>query len=127
MIGFGMLSTLLAVVGLWFMRKKSNGVPGWFYPTAIWAAPLPLIAMSIGWIFTEMGRQPWVVFGLMRTEDGVSPGVSGLEVLISLIGFTVIYGVLAVVEFKILLKAIKEGAPEEGDTEQDSSKLAVAY
>jgi cytochrome d ubiquinol oxidase subunit I len=127
MIGFGMLSTLLAAVGLWYMRKKSKGVPSWFYPTAIWAAPLPLIAMSIGWIFTEMGRQPWVVFGLMRTEDGVSPGVTGLEILISLIGFTVIYGVLAVVEFKILLKAIKEGAPEEDDTEQDKSKLAVAY
>jgi cytochrome d ubiquinol oxidase subunit I len=127
MIGFGMLSTLLAAVGLWYTRKRSNGVLMWFYPTAIWAAPLPLIAMSVGWIFTEMGRQPWVVFGLMRTEDGVSPGVSGLEVLISLIGFTVIYGVLAVVEFKILLKAIKAGAPEEDETDKDEQKLAVAY
>jgi len=52
-----------------------------------------------------MGRQPWIVFGLMRTEDGVSPGVTGLEVLISLIAFTLIYGVLAVVEFRLIVRA----------------------
>jgi cytochrome d ubiquinol oxidase subunit I len=77
-------------------------------------------------MFTEMGRQPWIVFLLMKTQDAVSPGVTGLEVLVSLIGFTAIYGALAVVEFKILLAAIKLG-PEEQLIAADSNKLAVAY
>jgi cytochrome d ubiquinol oxidase subunit I len=126
MIGMGLLSTIVAIAGLWFSRKHVTEAPKWFYNVAIWAAPLPLIAMSIGWLFTEMGRQPWLVFSLMKTADGVSPGVTGLEVLVSLIGFTAIYGVLAVVEFRILLEAIKKGPIEERATE-DSNKMAVAY
>jgi cytochrome d ubiquinol oxidase subunit I len=56
-----------------------------------------------------MGRQPWIVFGLMLTEDGVSPSVPGWNVLISLVAFTLIYAVLAVVEFGLILKAAKAG------------------
>lgn len=126
MIGMGLMSTIVALAGLWFSRKHVTEAPKWFYNAAIWAAPLPLIAMSIGWLFTEMGRQPWLVFSLMKTADGVSPGVTGLEVLVSLIGFTAIYGVLAVVEFRILLEAIKKGPVEERSAE-DSNKMAVAY
>jgi cytochrome bd-type quinol oxidase subunit 1 len=55
---------------------------------AIWQAPLALLGILVGWIFTEMGRQPWIVFGLMLTQDGVSPNVPGWTVLISLIAFT---------------------------------------
>ena len=126
MIGMGLLATLVAVIGLWFSRKHVLEAPKWFWNAAIWAAPLPLVAMSIGWIFTEMGRQPWLVFSLMTTESGVSPGVTGIEVLVSLIGFTLIYGVLAVVEFKILLAAIRQG-PVEAEVESDEQKMAVAY
>ena len=64
---------------------------------------LPLLANSFGWIFTEIGRQPWAVFGLMTTEHGVSPGVSTARSLTSLIAFTLLYGVLAVVEVRLLL------------------------
>jgi cytochrome d ubiquinol oxidase subunit I len=77
-------------------------------------------------MFTEMGRQPWVVFSLMKTSAGVSPGINGVDVLISLISFTLLYGVLAVVEFKLLLKAIKSG-PEDSMKKEDSEKLTVAY
>lgn len=125
MIGMGLLSTLVAIVGLWLTRKQGEFAPKWFFNTAIWAAPLPLIAMSIGWIFTEMGRQPWLVFGLMKTADGVSPGVTAIEVLVSLIGFTLVYGVLAVVEFKILLAAIKQGPTRE--PEKQDQQMTVAY
>jgi cytochrome bd ubiquinol oxidase subunit I len=125
MIGMGLMSTLVALVGLWFSRKHILEAPRWFYNAAIWAAPLPLLAMSVGWIFTEMGRQPWLVFGLMKTADGVSPGVTGLEVLISLIGFTVVYGILAAVELKILLAAIRQGPTKEPEKQDD--QMAVAY
>ena len=71
---------------------------------------LPLFANSFGWIFTEMGRQPWAVFGLMTTANAVSPGVRAGEVLTSLIAFTLLYGVLAVVEVRLLLTYIRRGA-----------------
>ena len=81
-----------------------------------------------------MGRQPWIVFGLMKTEDGVSPGVTGFEVLLSLVAFTLIYGALAVVEFKLIVKAAVEGpkdwdkydADEDGGT-VDPRSLATVY
>jgi cytochrome d ubiquinol oxidase subunit I len=126
MIGLGALSILVAIVGLWLTRKGNLSLPTWAWNVAIWASPVPVFAISIGWMFTEMGRQPWVVFSLMKTSAGVSPGINGVDVLISLISFTLLYGVLAVVEFKLLLKAIKSG-PEDSMKKEDSEKLTVAY
>lgn len=126
MIGLGFLSMLIAAVGLWITRRNNLNVPKWAWNVAIFAAPVPVLASSMGWMFTEMGRQPWLVFSLMKTADGVSPGVSGLEVLLSLVGFTLIYGVLAVVELKILLEAIKTG-PKLEETPESTDELAVAY
>ena len=76
-----------------------------------------------------MGRQPWIVFSLMKTADGVSPGITGLDVLISLIVFTLIYGVLAVVEFGILRKAVAAGPDVLVATDADvtDDHLTVAY
>ncbi|MCB0920961.1 MAG: cytochrome ubiquinol oxidase subunit I, partial [Actinobacteria bacterium] len=61
---------------------------------------------------TEMGRQPWVVFSLMLTQNGVSPTVSVTQVLISMTVFTLLYGVLAVVEVGLLMRAVKIGPPD---------------
>jgi cytochrome d ubiquinol oxidase subunit I len=75
-----------------------------------------------------MGRQPWLVFKLMKTADGVSPGINGVDVLISLIVFTLIYGVLAVVEMKLLLAAAQKGIEEEkSEDAADADQLTVAY
>ena len=111
MIGLGALAALVSAVGLWITRKKMD-LPDWVWKVAIWSAPLPMLASLVGWLFTEMGRQPWIVFGVMTTENGVSPGVPGWAILISLIVFTVVYGGLAVVEFKLITRAAKEGPPE---------------
>ena len=93
---------------------------------AIWGAPIPIAAISVGWMFTEMGRQPWIVFGLFKTADAVSPNVSALEVGISLAAFVAIYSVLAIVEFKLLKKTAQLG-PVEEQPETDTETLAVAY
>ncbi len=111
MIGLGALATLVSVVGLWLTRKHRE-VPAWAWKVAVWTAPVPMIASLVGWIFTEMGRQPWIVFGVMTTESAVSPGVPGWAVLVSLIVFTIVYGGLAVVEFKLIVKAAQAGPPE---------------
>jgi cytochrome bd ubiquinol oxidase subunit I len=84
-------------------------VTKWSWRISILTMGFPLIANSFGWIFTEMGRQPWVVYGLMKTSDAVSPGVSQTEVLISVGVFTLLYGVLAVVEVRLLAKYAKAG------------------
>ena len=73
MIGFGMLTSALSLLGLWLLRGGRLPSSPWFYRAALWTIPFPLIANSFGWLFTEMGRQPWVVYGQMFTRDGVSP------------------------------------------------------
>ena len=114
MIGLGMLAALWAIWALWRFRGDRNpGAGGFFGFTTKWITLFPLLGISFGWIFTEMGRQPWIVFGLQKTSDGVSPLVTPLEVWISMIGFTVVYAALAAVEVYILLKYIKAGVPEE--------------
>lgn len=127
MIGLGLLHVLVAVVGLWFTRKGRTPPWPWMWKVAVWAFPLSLGAMIVGWIFTEMGRQPWIVFSLMKTQDGVSPGTTGLEVLISLLAFTAVYGTLAVVEFKLIKRAAQKGpAPVEDHLDDEGRHVPVA-
>jgi cytochrome d ubiquinol oxidase subunit I len=117
MMGLGILAILISLLFLWILRKGRMPTGRWVWRIATWSFPLPLGAMIVGWIFTEMGRQPWLVFGLLKTSAGVSPGTTGLEVLISLIAFTLIYGTLGVVEFRLILKAAQAGpdAPTKVD------------
>ncbi|MFL0360922.1 cytochrome ubiquinol oxidase subunit I [Curtobacterium flaccumfaciens] len=127
MIGFGAVSVLLAIIGLVLLRRGRMPQRRWIWRVAVWSAPLPMAAMTVGWIFTEMGRQPWLVFGLLKTSAGVSPNVTGVEVLISLIVFTLLYGALAVIEFRLLRRAAQradELAPP-GDPTQDAPETIV--
>ncbi|MET2010409.1 cytochrome ubiquinol oxidase subunit I [Microbacterium chocolatum] len=127
MIALGGAAALVAIAGLWVTRKKATRpVAGWMWKVAIWSAPLPLLGSLVGWVFTEMGRQPWIVFSLMLTEDGVSPSVPGWTVLISLLSFTAIYAILAVVEFGLIVKAAQKGPdPMPGPDDPDPRDRAV--
>ena len=114
MIMLGMIAALWAVWALWRFRKdKLPLTDGFFKVATMWITLFPLIGISFGWIFTEVGRQPWIVFGLMKTEAGVSPLNDAVSMWITLIGYTLIYAALAVVEVKLLLKYAKAGAPED--------------
>lgn len=131
MITVGGLAMLAALAMLWSIRRGRVPSSRWMLRTAIVLPFLPLIGNSFGWIFTEMGRQPWAVFGVMPTAAGVSPGTTTAEVLTSLIAFTLIYGVLAVIEFKLLITYIRAGLPViepagEADDDRDAP-LAFAY
>ncbi|SIS17232.1 cytochrome ubiquinol oxidase subunit I [Williamsia sterculiae] len=121
MITWAAGSALLAVFGLWFTRKKkviSNPRLG---TLALWLTPTPFLANASGWIFTEMGRQPWVVVPnpkgnpdiRLRVAQGVSDHPAGL-VLVTLIGFTILYGALGIVWFMLLRRYTIEG-PLDGD------------
>lgn len=124
MIGFGAIATLFALIGLWVTRKNQVPKQTWFLRSMIWMPFLPILASSLGWIFTETARQPWIVFGLMKTADGVSPTVSATSLLITLLGFTALYGILAVVELGLMLRAIKVG-PEPAKN-QDPYAVAIS-
>ncbi len=113
MIGFGSLAALLALVGLWLTRRGRIPRSRWFYRAAIWGAALPYLASTMGWIFTEMGRQPWTVFGLLTTAQSDSPGVTASSVIISMTVFTLLYAGLAAIAGWLAIQHVKEGAPAE--------------
>ncbi|GAA4707558.1 cytochrome ubiquinol oxidase subunit I [Pseudonocardia yuanmonensis] len=109
MMGLGLAGVAISVVGLWMTRKGRLFPYRWQYGLVVAALPAALLATIFGWILTEMGRQPWTVVGELLTAHSVSPGVSLTEVAISLSAFTLIYAVLAVVEFGLLFRYVKAG------------------
>ncbi|MEV7012539.1 cytochrome ubiquinol oxidase subunit I [Streptosporangium sp. NPDC051022] len=127
MIGFGVLAALIAFAGLWFLRGKRLPKNPWFYRIGILSIGLPVLANSLGWIFTEMGRQPWIVFGLKKTAAAVSPGVSVTEAALTLTGFTLLYGVLAIIEVGLLVKFIRRGPEDEPGPEKADTVPALSY
>lgn len=113
MIGAGMLMAALLFAALCLLPKQRlEGARSLLY-ALIWALPLPYIANTAGWYITEGGRQPWIVVGLQKMSDAVSQNITPTEVWISLIGFTAVYSILAVVAVYIALKFIKQGPPRE--------------
>jgi cytochrome d ubiquinol oxidase subunit I len=119
MIGFGGVAALAALLALWITRRGTVPESRWLMRLAVFGILAPFGANAAGWIFTEMGRQPFVVAPnpdlngidqvFMFTAAAVSPGVSAGEILTSLIVLTAIYAVLLVVEVKLLVKYVRGG------------------
>ena len=132
MIGLGLAAAAIAAWILWATRRGRVPRSRALVWLAIALPLLPLGANSFGWIFTEMGRQPWAVFGLMTTAHGVSPGVSPGEALTSLLVLTLLYAGLAVVEVRLMLTYVRAGADElpprdDGAPDSADRPLAFAY
>ncbi len=116
MVGSGFLMAALAIFAVFMVYKKSFQPKAWMLKGFVWAIALPYLANTTGWLMTELGRSPWVVYGLMKIKDAVSPTVGAGSMLISLIGFTVIYAVLMAADIYLLKKFAKAGIV----TSQDS-------
>ncbi|MET9343007.1 cytochrome ubiquinol oxidase subunit I [Nonomuraea sp. NPDC003804] len=128
MIGFGLLAAAVAVAVLWLTRGRRIRGKDWVWRAAVWSVVLPFLAHSFGWIFTEMARQPWIVFSQMRTLHGVSPSVGAGTVLTSLIAFTALYGVLAAVEAGLMIKYARVAPPDVDESEpRDGGEMSFAY
>jgi cytochrome bd ubiquinol oxidase subunit I len=113
MVGLGLVFILLAFVGLVkSLRGRLEKSPR-FLRLVLLVIPLPYIAIQFGWLVTEIGRQPWLVYGLMKTSAGVSASLRSSQVVVSLIGFTLVYGLLAIVDIYLLVKYSKRG-PDDG-------------
>ncbi|HEX9118350.1 MAG TPA: cytochrome ubiquinol oxidase subunit I [Anaerolineae bacterium] len=104
MVGLGFLMGLAALAGLYFSLTNRLEKMRWFLSLLPFAIALPYLANSAGWLMAELGRQPWIVFGVMKTADGVSQAVSGGAVLTSLLLFVVLYGALIVADVYLLAK-----------------------
>jgi cytochrome d ubiquinol oxidase subunit I len=106
MVGLGVLFVVLAAIG-WFKRNRLESSPG-YLRIMVYAIPLPYLACTMGWTLTELGRQPWIVYGLMRTKDAVSP-IAASQVGISLIAFFVVYSLLGLAAFLLMAKHARKG------------------
>jgi cytochrome d ubiquinol oxidase subunit I len=112
MVGLGTLFILLTVYGM-FRRNRLLESRN-YLKIMLFAIPLPYIAIELGWVLAEVGRQPWIVYGLMRTSDAASP-IAGSQVLFSLIGFIVVYGLLGALGFYLIFKNAKKGPVPASD------------
>lgn len=111
MVALGTLFILLMAVG-WFLRNRLVESP-LYLQIMLFSIPLPYIANELGWTVAEVGRQPWIVYGLMKTADAASP-VDPTQVLFSLIAFLVVYGLLGVAGFYLMAQHAKKGPAPVG-------------
>ncbi|WP_067500517.1 cytochrome ubiquinol oxidase subunit I [Actinoplanes sp. TFC3] len=131
MIGIGMIAMLVAAYYLWSTRKGREP-KRWYDRQLIRLLPLipllPTAANSIGWIFTETARQPWIAFGISKVADGISPGLTSGEVIASLAGFALIYGIVAVVWFRLIRHLSRQplAPPAEQPATTDSADRDLA-
>jgi len=112
MVGLGFLLAAMALWALFIVFSKKVLEHRRSLKLFLWAIPLPYLANTTGWLLTEIGRIPWVVYGLMKIDDGISPIVSSGAMLTSLLGFTLIYGSLMVAGIYLLAKFARIAPPE---------------
>ncbi len=124
MVGAGFAMLGIAAFLVFQSWRKKLDKPAWVLRFLPFVIALPYLANTFGWILTETGRQPWLVFGLLKTENAVSPILTPGLVLASLIGFTVVYGVLMAVDVFLLVKFAKAGPPTEA---AEASTAEEAY
>jgi len=113
MVCLGFIFIVLSLLAFIYSKKDSLENKRWFLKLMLYAIPLPYIAAQLGWIVAEIGRQPWIVYGVMKTSDAVSKSVTAGQVWMSLIGFFIFYGILAVVDLFLLTKFSKKGPEPE--------------
>ncbi len=113
MVIVGNVMLLLALIGVFLMRKGTLETTRWWQKAMFWSIPLPTIAIQLGWMTAEVGRQPWIVYGVLKTKDAVSKSVPAGNVLFSIVLFSLIYLLLFALWIHILNKEVLHGP--EGD------------
>lgn len=126
MVFAGLAMIALAAVALFLVLKKWLDRWPWLLRVLAWSIPLPYLANTAGWILAEVGRQPWIVFGLMRTEEGISVITTGGMVVFSLVAFVLVYGAAMVADIYLLIKYGRKGVSTELEAESTSDERASA-
>jgi len=117
MIAIGMSLILLSLYACWQWKRNQLFEKKWLLVIFVWSVLLPQIGNQAGWFTAEMGRQPWVVYGLLRTSDALSRAVSANQIIFSLVLFTLVYATLFVLFIYLLNKKIKHGPVDDAAKE----------
>jgi cytochrome d ubiquinol oxidase subunit I len=119
MVGAGGLMVVLSILGVLWSKDRSLDTRTWYLKAMMFAAGLPYLASTTGWILAETGRWPWIVYGLQKVEDAVSPNVPAWNVIFSLGVMTILYTALTIIAFRLAIKygtsdvRIKDTTPAE--------------
>jgi cytochrome d ubiquinol oxidase subunit I len=109
MVGIGLLMLAIVVIGNLLRAGERIYAQRLFLRVCRWSAPLGFLAVIAGWVTTEVGRQPWTVYGLLRTADSVSPSLTGWNVLASLAGYVIVYAVIFPSGGLVLARILRQG------------------
>src|SRR5882757_614200 len=115
MVGVGLLMLALVMVGLWLRLRRKLFDSNWFLRILMWSTPLGFIAVLAGWTTTEVGRQPWTVYGVMRTAHSVTPSLTGSDVLISLLGYMAVYCIMFPAGLLMVRRIVRAGVSDHDD------------
>jgi cytochrome bd ubiquinol oxidase subunit I len=129
MVGAGVLMIIVAAWALWAGRgQRLAALAGnrWFKRAGLWGIALPFIANSTGWIFTEAGRQPWIVWGLMTTTKGVS-ALTTADVALTLAAFVLVYGAIGAVDVWLLVRAARRSLDDTGPEAEVADLPSLVY
>jgi cytochrome bd ubiquinol oxidase subunit I len=118
MVGIGLLMLAVVAISWWLRWKGELFDERWFLRLCVLASPLGFIAVLAGWATTEVGRQPWTVYGLLRTADSVSPSLTGLDVALSLAGYSLVYILVFATGIALMLRIVRAG-PAAADAEPE--------
>jgi len=116
MVGLGFLLLAASAWALWLSRRKARyrlEQSRWTLWALVAMIAAPFLANSFGWIFTEMGRQPWIVYGLMKTSQAISPDITTAAVAATFAGFTVLYTILGAIDVSLMLRAARSDLDED--------------
>lgn len=118
----GTLSMLIALLGWWLWRRKTFATTRWYLWTCVGGIALPFVSAAAGWVFTEAGRQPWAVQGILKTEDAVTPGLSTGQAIFSLAVFVGLYIGLGVVDFWLMRRYARKDLPDPEAPEEAAAE-----
>ncbi|MDU0457512.1 MAG: cytochrome ubiquinol oxidase subunit I [Geobacteraceae bacterium] len=113
MVGLGTFMILASLAAIFVSRSKKFTDNRFFLSLMVFAIPAPYLAEQFGWLVAEFGRQPWIVYGVLKTADAVSRSITSTQVILSLIGFTVLYGLLGAIDIFLLVKYAKKGPDKD--------------
>ncbi|QZP39476.1 cytochrome ubiquinol oxidase subunit I [Halobaculum magnesiiphilum] len=115
MVGLGFWFILLAFWGGYRWYTGELFEDGLLHKSLMASSLLGILAVELGWVVTEVGRQPWVIQGVLKTSEGVSPGLTGTEAMITLSGFATVYTAILAVYTYVIVRLIRSGPPDEAD------------
>jgi cytochrome d ubiquinol oxidase subunit I len=125
MVGASLIMLFFIIYGIsWHLFLKKN-IHRKIMFLMLLGISLPYLANSAGWILAEMGRQPWIVYGLMPTDKAVSVGVSRGSIIFSMTAFTIIYGILAAIAFILMRREVFRGCKSKKPTKKTAVVVMV--